>query len=83
MFGKMNDFMKQMQLMQKLMQDENFKAFMSHPKIQSVFMDPSFQETLKTQNQAQIINHPKLAGLKGDPEVTALLVKLDFKKLMG
>ncbi|MSR78375.1 MAG: hypothetical protein EXS63_09175 [Candidatus Omnitrophica bacterium] len=82
MFDKMNGFMKQMQLMQKLMKDENFKSFMSHPKIQSVFMDPSFQEILKTQDQTQIINHPKLAALKNDPEVAGLLSRLDFKKLM-
>lgn len=83
MFGKMNDMMKQMQMAQKLMKDDNFKAFMSHPKIQAIFMDPEFQEVLKTQDQIKILNHPKLAGLKNDPEVVGLLSKLDFKKLMG
>ena len=83
MFGKMNDFMKQIQLVQKLMKDENFKAFLSHPKIQAAMMDPTFQESLKTQDPAQILNHPKLASLKNDPEVVTLLSKLDFKKLMN
>ena len=83
MLGKMNDLMKQMQMAQQLMKDENFKTFMSHPKIQSVFMDPEFQAILKTQDQTKILSHPRLAGLKNDPEVAALLAKLDFKKLMG
>jgi hypothetical protein len=83
MFGKVNDFMKQVQLMQKLMKDENFKKFVSHPKIQGLMTDPEFQKAMQAQNPQDLMNHPKMNALKDDPEVRDLLFKLDFKKLMS
>ena len=77
MFGKMKDMMQQMQRAQKLMKDENFKAFMSHPKVQDLFKDPEFQERLKTQNAEKITTFPKFAALMQDPEVAQLMSKID------
>ena len=81
MFGNMGDFMKQMQRVQKLMKDENFKPFISHPKVRAVFMDPSLQEVMKTQDPQKIMAHPKMESLKSDPEVLQLITKLDFNQL--
>ena len=67
----------QFQLMQRLMKDENFKAFMSHPKVQEVFRDPEFQEILKTKDQAKIMTYPKLLSLMQDPQIASLMSKLD------
>lgn len=83
MFGKMQSFMQQMQMVNKLMRDENFKAFISHPKIQTIFSDPEFQKSLQTKNPDLMMNHPKLAPLRNDPEIAALLAKVDFQKLIG
>ena len=77
MFGKMKDMMQQLQLMQGLMKDENFKAFMAHPKVQEVFRDPDFQAILKTQDPGKIMSHPKLMTLMQDREVATLMSKLD------
>ena len=81
MFGKMQDMMKSMQLMQRLMKDENFKALISHPKVQALFQDAEFQAAIKAQDQAKIMSHPKIASLMRDPNVAPLLAKLDFKTL--
>ena len=43
----MKGMMGQFQMMQKLMADENFKAFISHPKVQEVFKDSEFKEVAK------------------------------------
>ena len=76
MFGKMKNMMDQLQMMEKMMKDENFKAFMSHPQIQGLFQDPEFQEILKTQDFQKIMSHPKFASLKGDRELVDIIAKL-------
>lgn len=83
MFGKMGDMLKQFQTMQKLMQDEHFKAVISHPKVQALFRDPDFQAALKAQDQAKILGSPKLQALMRDPEVAPLLAKIDPNTLLG
>lgn len=83
MFGKMGDMMKQLQLMQKLMKDENFKAFISHPKMQELIKDAEFMALMKKQDMAALQKHPKFGSVMRDPEILALLGKIDFKKLMA
>ncbi len=82
MFGKIGGFMKQMQMAQKLMKDENFKNFISNPKVQAAFQDPAFREAAQSQDPQKILSHPKMAALRSDPEILALLSKVDFKDLM-
>lgn len=79
MFGKMKDMMAQMQAMQKLMQDENFKAFISHPKVQALFQDPEFKEVAKSRDFGKIAAHPKFAAMAQDPEVASLMMKINPK----
>lgn len=83
MFGKMGDMMKQLQLMQKLMKDENFKAFISHPKMQELIRDPEFMELMKKQDMPALQKHPKFGTTMRDPEILALIRKIDFQKLMA
>jgi hypothetical protein len=78
MFGKMKDMMGQMQMIQQLMKDENFKAFMSHPKIQQLMKDPEFIAMLKTQDFKKIALHPKFSVLRDDKELAELASKLKF-----
>ena len=77
MFGKMKGMMQQMQMMQKLMKDENFKAFIGHPKVQTLLRDPEFQELIKKQDFMKLGTHPKLAAMMNDPEVKPLMAKLN------
>jgi hypothetical protein len=77
MFGSMKSKFEQLQQMQRLMKDENFRAFMAHPRVQEVFRDPEFQAILKTKDPGKIMAHPKLAGLMRDPELVALMSKLN------
>ena len=83
MFGGMKDMMGQLQMVQKLMKDENFKAFISHPKVQALFQDPEFKEVAKTKDFSKIAVHPKFASLTRDPEVASLMAKINPKDLMG
>ena len=69
--------MKQMQLVQKLMKDEDFKALITHPKVQQVVQDPEFLEAVKSKNWGKMAANPRLASLMRDPEVAPLLAKLD------
>lgn len=82
MFGGMKDMMANMQLMQRMMQDENFRAFVSHPKVQELFRDPEFKEVAKSRDFAKISAHPKFAALGQDPQLAALLVKIDPKSFL-
>jgi hypothetical protein len=68
-------------VIQKLMQDENFKAFVSHPRVQDLFQDPEFKEVAQTRDFSKIMMHPKFSTLMRDPEIAPLLAKLDLKNL--
>jgi len=65
------------QAMQKLMKDENFRAFVSHPKVQVLFRDPEFKEVAKSRDFSKIAMHPKFMQLAQDPEVSKLLLKIN------
>ena len=80
MFDKIKSGYDQMQLMQKIMKDENFKAFISNPKVQTLFSDQDFQEGLKSQDSIKIMSHPKMLALKNDPEIAELIKKINFQE---
>ena len=82
MFEKLQDKWQQLQMLQKLMKDEHFKAFLSHPKVQAAFQDPTLQQALKSQEMAKIAGHPKLLALMRDPEVAPLIAKLNPQDLI-
>lgn len=77
MFGNLKDMAGQIQFLGKMMKNENFRALMSHPKVQEVFKDPGFQEIAKTKDSVKMMNHPKMLALMNDPEVKALFSKLN------
>ncbi len=78
MFGKMKDMAAQMQIIQKLMKDENFKALIAHPRMQELMKDPDFLELMKTKDFEKAASNPKLAGLKSDPELLQLMSKVSL-----
>ena len=82
MFEKFKGMADQFQLMQKMMQDEDFKAFIAHPKIQALFQDPAFKDLAKTRDFSKIAADPKFAALMMDPEVARLVAKLNPKRFM-
>lgn len=86
MFGKLKDTMQQLQMLQRLMKDEHFKALVSHPQVQQLFQDPEFLDAMKSRNVGKLATNRKLASLRHDPEVAPLLAKINpesLAKLMG
>jgi len=83
MFKKMQEMAGQFQMMQKLMQDDNFKSFIGHPKVQELFKDADFKEIAKTKDFARIMAYPKFAVLMKDPELAAAMAKLNVKELLS
>lgn len=82
MFDKIKDIMGNMQRMQTMMKDENFKAFVSHPKVQQLFGDPEFKEVAKTRDFSKIVAHPKFMALSQDPDLSALMLKINPQNFM-
>ena len=82
MFDALKDKVKQLQMMQRLMKDEQFRALITHPKVQELLKDPEFQRLVSSKEMSKIIAHPKLASLMRDPELAPLLMKLDPKKFL-
>lgn len=76
MFDKFKNMAEQIQMAQKMMKDENFRAFMTHPKVQALLKDPQFQESLKNQDPSKLFSHPKVLALQSDPEIAQLASKL-------
>ena len=83
MFDKMKGMMDKFQMMQRLMKDENFKAFISHPKVQELFKDPEFKDVAKSQDFTRIVSHPKFAAVVKDPEVAQLMARLNPQAFLG
>lgn len=82
MFGKFKGMADQFQMVQKMMQDENFKAFISHPKVQELFKDPEFKEIAKSKDFTRIVASPKFMELMKDPELAQLMAKINPQKFM-
>ena len=82
MFDGMKDMMGQFQIMQRLMTDDNFKAFIAHPKVQEVFKDSEFKEIAKSRDFSKILSNPKFAALMRDPELAALMAKINPQSFM-
>ena len=76
MFGNMKNMMGQIQMVTKMMKNENFRALMSHPKVQEVFKDPAVQAAAKGKDPVSMMNHPKMLALMNDPEIRQLFSKL-------
>ena len=83
MFDKMQNMMKQFELMKRLMKDENFKAFIAHPKVQALMQDVEFKEIAKTQDFYKMMSHPKFSSMLSDPDLAQLLSKINPKDLAG
>ena len=79
MFDKMRTAMQQLQMMQRLMKDEQFKPLITHPKMQAILKDPEFHALVKAQNAGAIT--ARLAPLAQDPELAPLLKKLNPQTL--
>lgn len=79
MFDQFKNKIEQLQMMQRLMKDENFRAFMAHPKVQELFRDPEFIEIVKKQDTKKLLSHPRLAALKDYPELKEHLSKIKFQ----
>ena len=91
MFGKFDDMtpppdssnpkpgggvMGQMKMLQRLMQDPDFRLFLGHPRVKELFRDPEFQEIAKSKDFARMAAYPKFAELMRDPELAALMQKI-------
>jgi len=83
MLEPFKDKMKQMGMLQRLMKDENFKAFISHPRVQEVFKDPEVQAIMKSGDMTKISANPRFNALMMDPEVAPLLAKINPKDLFN
>ena len=81
MFDSAKDMMKQLQMMQRLMKDDNFKALMSHPKVQDLFKDQQFLALITSQDMGKIATYPKLVALMADPSLAPLFAKINPQTL--
>ena len=72
----MGEHEMKMEMIQKLMLNEHFRAFIAHPKTQELFRDPEFKEVAQSRDFARIMAHPKFMELARDPELSQLLVKI-------
>ena len=82
MFDKLQDNMKQAQFMMRLMNDDRFKALISHPKVHTLLKDPEFQQVIQLQELAKIAVHPRLASLFQDPELVVLFSTIDPQQFL-
>lgn len=83
MLDKMKDAAQQLQMMQKMMKDENFRAFIANPKVQELFRDPEFKSLVQGKDYAKMAAYPKFAALMQDPELASVMTKIDVKGFLN
>ncbi|MBI4357874.1 MAG: hypothetical protein HY584_01120 [Candidatus Omnitrophica bacterium] len=57
----------------QLAKDENFRKFLSHPKVQSLMNDPEFKRAVEEKNVFKLMANPEFRELVEDPEVRSAL----------
>ena len=80
MFESLKGTWQQLQMMQRLMKDERFKAFITHPKVQALLSDQAFQAAVKSKDTVRITT--ALAPLSRDPELAPLVAQINFQTLL-
>lgn len=76
MFGKIRQKMDLFKEMGKLLQDENVRALLGHPKFQELMKDPEFQKLAQAQDFSKVAAHPRFSSLMKDPELAQILKKI-------
>jgi F0F1-type ATP synthase delta subunit len=59
--------------------DENFKKFLSHPKVQKLMSDETFKKAVVEKNIFKLMSNEEFVTLLKDPEVREALEKLSRK----
>jgi len=76
MFDKFKSMGEQLKLMQRLMQDKKFQAFLMNPKVQELLRDPEFQAIAQSKDIEKMKSHPKFAAMMKDPELLQAIQQL-------
>lgn len=53
----------------RLVKDENFRKFLSHPKVQKLMNDPEFKQVVEEKNVFKLMAHREFNDLLQDPEI--------------
>jgi len=63
----------------KLAKDENFRKFLSHPKVQELLKDKEFEKAVKEKNIFKLMSHEEFSKVLKDPEVASALEQMRRK----
>jgi hypothetical protein len=74
---------QQIQMMQKMMKDENFRKLMANPRVQELIKDQDFVKAMQDKDTDKLATNPRLLELQKDPELRELISKLDLAALFG
>lgn len=74
-FSNLNDLIN-------IAKDENFRKFLSHPKVQALMKDPEFEKAVKEKNMMKLMSNPEFMSVMKDPELRTALEQMQqkFKK---
>jgi hypothetical protein len=66
----------------KLAKDENFRKFLTHPKVQELMADPEFKRAVQSKDMLQLISNKRFTEIMKDPQVREALKQVNqkFKK---
>lgn len=81
MFDSQKNWLGQFEKMKQWLKDEDFRAFLSHPKVQELLKDDEFRKTLEEKNMFKLMANPKISALMSDPETRSFMMKLHSKSL--
>ncbi len=71
-FGNLNDLIN-------IAKDENFRKFLSNPKVQALMKDPEFEKAVKEKNMMKLMSNPEFMGVMKDPELRMALEQMQQK----
>ena len=69
----MSEFFQNWNELSKLAQDEDFRKFIAHPKVQGLMKNDGFKQAVQEKNVFKLIANPEFNELLRDPEVRVVL----------
>ena len=75
----MFEFIKGLDTLKQLMDTEEGRKVLAHPKIQTLLENEDFKQAIQEKDIAKLVNHPEFMELTQDLEFRELLAKIKQK----
>ena len=78
-FGSLGNFFQNFDDLVKLSKDEEFRKFISNPKVQALMKNEEFKHAVQEKNMSKLVANKEFTEIMSDPEVRSVLEGMQKK----